>query len=239
MKPAPSMPAPASRRHALWLLLAYPVLAVAGALTHRPIFPLLALVALATALMLPRLQSRRPLPWLAWLLLLAGVWLLSRHGLADLLLEAVPILINVVLACWFGRSLAGGEPLVARFVVAIEGVERLREPGVARYARQVTWFWTVLLATQALLLTGLLLFAADGGLLLRLGVTPPWLVPGRWVSAWLHVGCYLLLGAAFGLEYAWRRWRLRHLSHPGLHDMLLKLALRWPQLLHGNGGMPS
>src|SRR6185312_11234229 len=51
--------------------------------------------------------------------------LASRLGLADLLLEAVPILINVALACWFGRSLLGGEPLVARFVVAIEGAERL------------------------------------------------------------------------------------------------------------------
>ena len=237
MKPAPSNPAPASRHHALWLLLAYPVLAIAGMVTHRPVFALLALVVLASVPMLPRLLSRRPLPWLLWLLMLAGVWLLSRHGVADLLLEAVPILINVLLACWFGRTLAGDEPLVARFVVAIEGTERLREPGVARYARQVTWFWTVLLATQALLLTGLLLFAARDGLLLRLGVTPAWLVPERWASAWLHVGCYLLLGAAFLLEYAWRRWRLRHLSHPGLHDMLLKLVLRWPQLLHGNGSV--
>ena len=237
MKPAPSNPAPASRRHALWLLLAYPVLAIAGMVTHRPVFALLALVVLASVPMLPRLLSRRPLPWLLWLLMLAGVWLLSRHGVADLLLEAVPILINVLLACWFGRTLAGDEPLVARFVVAIEGTERLREPGVARYARQVTWFWTVLLATQALLLTGLLLFAARDGLLLRLGVTPAWLVPERWASVWLHVGCYLLLGAAFLLEYAWRRWRLRHLSHPGLHDMLLKLVLRWPQLLHGNGSV--
>jgi uncharacterized membrane protein len=219
------------------LLLAYPVLAIAGVITHRPVFALLALVVLASVPMLPHLVSRRPLPWLAWRLMLAGVWLLSRHGLADLLLEAVPILINVLLACWFGRTLAGDEPLVARFVVAIEGTERLREPGVARYARQVTWFWTVLLATQALLLTGLLLFAARDGLLLRLGVTPAWLVPERWASAWLHVGCYLLLGAAFLLEYAWRRWRLRHLSHPGLHDMLLKLVLRWPQLLHGNGSV--
>ena len=237
MKSAVSPHVPTSRRHAVWLLLAYPVFAIAGVVTHRPIFALLALAVLASVLMLPRLQSRRPLPWLLWLLMLAGVWLASRLGLADLLLEAVPILINVALACWFGRSLLGGEPLVARFVVAIEGAERLREPGVARYARQITWFWTVLLATQALLLTGLLLFAARDGLLLRLGVTPAWLVPERWASTWLHVGCYLLLGAAFLLEYAWRRWRLRHLSHPGLHDMLLKLALRWPQLLHGNGGV--
>ena len=98
MKSAVSPHVPTSRRHALWLLLAYPVFAIAGVVTHRPIFALLALAVLASVLMLPRLQSRRPLPWLLWLLMLAGVWLASRLGLADLLLEAVPILINVALA---------------------------------------------------------------------------------------------------------------------------------------------
>lgn len=234
MKAALSTPAAATRRYSV-LLLAYPALAIAGAVTQRPIFPLLALVLLLTVVMLPRLLSHRVAPWLAWLAMLAGVWLLSRYGVADLLLETVPILINAMLAYWFGRTLGSAEPLVARFVVALEGADRLREPGVARYARQITWFWTVLLAGQALLLTVLLLCAAHSGLLVRFGVTPPWQVSERWASAWLHLGCYVLLGAAFLLEYGYRRWRLRHLSHPGLHDMLLKLTLRWPQLLRGDG----
>ena len=225
----------ATRRYALPLLLLYPALAIAGAMTHRQIFPLLALVVLLSVVMLPRLLSRRVLPWLLWIALLAGVWLLSHYGAADLLLETVPILINVLLAYWFGRTLRSDDPLVARFVVAIDGADRLREPGVARYARQLTWFWTVLLAGQALLLTVLLLFAARSGLLLRLGVTPSWQVPEQWAWAWLHLGCYLLLGAAFVLEYGYRRWHLRHLRHASLHDMLLKLALHWPQLLRGNG----
>lgn len=223
------------RRYALLLLLTYPVLAIAGAVTHRQIFPLLALVLLLSVVMLPRLRSHRAAPWLAWLAMLAGVWLLSRHGMADLLLDAVPILINAMLAWWFGRTLVGAEPLVARFVTALEGAERLRQPGVARYARQITWFWAVLLAGQALALTVLLLCAAHGGLLARFGATPPWQIPERWAWAWLHLGCYVLLGAAFVLEYGYRRWRLRHLSHPGLHHMLLNLALRWPQLLRGHG----
>ena len=45
----------------------------------------------------------------------------------------------------------------------------------------------------------------------------------------------LLLGVVFLLEYVYRRWRLRHLSHPGLHRMLLQLARHWPQLVRGNG----
>lgn len=224
-----------TRRYLLPLLLAYPALAIAGALTQRQIFPLLALALLLSVLMLPRLLTLRLSPWLAWLAMLAGVGLLARYGMAGLLLETVPILINGLLAYWFGRTLGGGEPLVARFVVALEGPDRLRQPGVAHYARQVTWFWTLLLAAQALLLAVLLLCASHSGLLWRLGVTPPLQVPERWAAAWLHLGCYVVLGFAFALEYTYRRWHLRHLSHPGLHQMLLQLALRWPQLLRGNG----
>lgn len=223
-----------TRRYVLVLLLAYPLLAMAGALTHRQVFPLIALSLLLTAVLLPRLLTRRAGPWLVWLGLLATSLLLSAYGFASLLLEAVPLLINVLLACWFGRTLGTSEPLVARFIVAIEGADRLQQPGVARYARQLTGFWTCLLGMQAIVLAMLLLFARHSGLLARFDAASPLPLSDRWAAAWLHVGGYVLLGAAFLLEYCYRRWRLRHLSHPGLHDMLLQLALHWPQLLHGN-----
>ena len=224
----------ATRRYVLPLLLAYPLLAIAGAVTQRQIFPLAALLLLLTAVMLPRLQTHRAGPWLVWLSVLVALLLLSLYGFAGLLLETVPVLINALLACWFGSTLGTSEPLVARFIVAIEGADRLSQPGVARYARQLTWFWTLLLATQAVVLAVLLLCAEHSGLLARFGIVSPLLVSDRWATAWLHVGGYVLLGAAFLLEYGYRRWRLRHLSHPGLHDMLLQLALHWPQLMRGN-----
>jgi uncharacterized membrane protein len=228
-----------TRRYALPLLLAYPLLAIAGAVTHRQIFALLALALLLSVVMLPRLLTFRIAPWAVWSGTLAVLLLLSLYGYAGLLLEAVPVLINALLACWFGRTLGSAEPLVARFIIAIEGAQRLRQPGVAEYARQLTWFWTVLLGAQALLLTVLLLGAERSGLLVRFGIVSPLLVNERWAALWLHLGCYVLLGAAFLLEYGYRRWRLRHLSHPGLHDTLLQLALHWPQLLRGDGAVAS
>ncbi len=224
-----------TRRYGWMLLLVYPVLAIAGALTRRQIFPVLALVVLLTVVMLPRLLGRRLAPWLLWLGVVAALLLLSLYGFAGILLETVPVLINALLACWFGASLASAEPLVARFVVAIEGAERLLEPGVARYAHQLTWFWTLLLAAQAVVLAVLLLCANHVGLLARFGVASPLHVSERWAAMWLHLGCYVLIGAVFLLEYAYRRWRLRHLNHPGLHLMLLQLARHWPQLVRGNG----
>ncbi len=228
-----SPPVRTTRRYGLLLLPAYPLLAIAGAVTHRQVFALLALALLLTVLMLPQLLTRRVAPWLWWAGVLAGLLWTWRYGFADQLLEAVPLLINALLACWFGRTLRTSEPLVARFIIAIEGAERLQQPGVAAYARQVTWFWTLLLAAQALLLSVLLLCADHSGLLARAGIAVPLPVPERWAVTWLHLGGYLLLGAAFLAEYAWRRWRLHHLPHPGLHDMLLQLALHWPQLLRG------
>jgi uncharacterized membrane protein len=224
-----------ARRYAWLPWLAYPVLAIAGALTHRQVFALLALLSLLTAVMLPRLLSRRAGPWLVWLGLLATVLLLSLRGLAGVLLEAVPVLINVLLAYGFGRTLRTPQPLVARFILAIEGVGRLAQPGVARYARQLTWFWTLLLATQALVLAVLLLCADHSGLLVRFGIASPLSVPERWAAMWLHAGGYILLGAVFVLEYGYRRRHLRHLEHGSLRDIMRQMPRKWPDVLRGHG----
>jgi len=214
------------------LLAAYPVLMIASALTHGRWLALAALLSLLTAPLLPGLARRRPAHWLAWLAALAVAGLAARAGVADVLLESVPVLVSALLAAWFGGTLAGGAPRVARFIVAIEGEARLALPGVARYARQVTWFWTLLLGAQALGLALLLLCARHTGVLARLGFTPALSVPDALAAAWLHGGGYLVIGAAFVLEYGFRRWHLRHLPHASLHGMVRQLARHWPRLLH-------
>ncbi len=231
-------PAVGTRRFVLPLLLVYPALTLAGELTQRQIFPLIALMLLATALMLPRLQRHSARAWFIWLAILAAMTVSFLDGFADLLLESVPVFVSALLAIGFARTLNTTEPLVARFIIALEGAERLAQPGVAQYARDITWGWTILLAVQALWLTVLLLCAEHAGVLARLGLSSPLQVPDRWAAMWLHVGGYLVLAAAFALEYGYRRWRLRHLSHPGLHDMLLKLMRQWPVLMHGKGAEP-
>src|SRR5574337_707320 len=53
------LPQPAARRYGLLLLPADPLLAIAGAVTQRQVFALLALALLLTALLLPQLLARR------------------------------------------------------------------------------------------------------------------------------------------------------------------------------------
>lgn len=211
------------RRITVPLLLAYPVLAIAGALSHRMVFSLTALLLLLTIWLLPRLLDGSVWVWSSWLLGVLTVLALAAAGYANALLEAVPLLIIAFLAGWFGSSLrAGREARIARFIRVLEGADRLALPGVERYARRVTAFWAGLLALQALVLAFLLwhgLFGAHD-------------LP-RWALVYQHVGGYLLIGVAFGAEYAWRRWHLRHLDHPGMRAQTAQLLQRWPQLLHG------
>lgn len=224
--------AQAASKRWLWpLLLAYPVLIVAGLLTRREVFSLLALMVLVTAVLLPGILHGRVTQGLLWLGIQGVLVALARFGLVDLVLAAVPMLINALLAWWFGRTLLTSRPLVARCIVAIEGEARLHARGVARYARNLTACWAGLMAANALLLGGLLLGAEHSGVLVRFGLTPPLRIDEWWAAAWLHVGGYAVVIAAFTLEYPYRRWRLRHLQHLSLPQMLLRLAVNWPRVL--------
>lgn len=232
MSAALPVPSEATSRRWLWLLLlAYAVLVVAGQLTRREIFPLLALMVLATAVVLPRLARGRLAPWLVWAGIQGTLLALAAFGLVDLVLECVPLLVNALLAWWFGRTLRTSRPLIARCIVAIEGESRLRERGVARYARQLTAFWAASLATHALLLGVLLLGAERSGVLARIGALPSLRVDEWWAATWLHVGGYVVVALIFALEYPYRLWRLRHLQHMRLPQMVLRLAVNWPRLL--------
>jgi hypothetical protein len=221
----------------LWL--AYAVLVVAGWLTQRPLLSLLALVLLVTAVAMPGLWRGRALAWLAWLLAEAVVVALGLAGFGELLLQAVPVLICALLAWWFARSLRRGRPLVARCIAAIEGETRLAERGVAGYARALTAFWAGLMALQALALAVLWLGAEGTGVLAQFGISTPLRVDPRWAAAWLHVGGYVVLPLVFVLEYAWRRWYLRHLRHPGFASFLRQLAANWPRLVREADAVPA
>ena len=217
------------------LMFGYPVLAMAGVLTHRQGFSLAACALLLTVLMAPALAARRALPWIVWLATLAVMAWLWRRGMVGLLLECVPIAINILLASLFGRTLRAGQaPLIARFIEALEGPERLKLPGIAPYARHLTWFWTLLTAGQALVLAVLLLCAEPGGLLSSLGVASPWPVPAGLAQSYVHVGGYVLIGGAFLFEHLFRRWHLRHVPHPRLYELVIGLAARWPKLVRGD-----
>lgn len=220
------------RRLGLPLLLCYPPLALIGAFTHRPDFYVGALICLLAGLGVVLVDPHRRAASLVWLLLAAAAALAIVMGRALLVLDVMPILANLALAWLFGHTLLpGSRPLVARLVAVVESEERLQIPDVARYARQLTWFWALLLLTQALVASVLLICAVPGGMLASMGVPSPLPIAQTWAAGYMHLGAWLVPVLGMVLEYAFRCWHLRHLPHVGPRQFVLRLATCWPRLI--------
>ena len=191
------MPGSHSPRKALavLLLIAYPVL------TH---------VAVSTGVV--------SLGRIAWLCLAAlvfvaapGKWRLAGVALvlvplavidAETLLKAPPVVINLLLAAWFGMSLrAGDEPVIGWFARLERGEELTAE--LATYTRRLTVLWTVFF----------LAMAATAALLAVLAAAETWSIFANGVD-------YVLIGILFVGEYAYRRVRYRHYRHASLADLV-------------------
>ena len=170
------------------LLLAYLVLTHAAVLTGATYLAQAAWLGL-TGMMILAVPGK----WgLAVGAALAGALLFAD---AETLLKFPPVVLDLVMAAWFGRSLAPGEePIVSWFARLIRGVEL--PPDLARYTRNSTIVWTAFLAGLGGLSAGLALFAT----------------PQAW-SLFANGVSYLLVGVLFAGEYVYRRVRYRHHEH--------------------------
>lgn len=226
-----------ARRLALVLLLAYPLLLLAALWSQRSWLSAVAALDLISLLLLGGLLRGDRVAWSGWLLAVIGTALLLQRGQAAIVLLLVPVSINAGMAWFFGRTLAPGRrPLVARAILAFEGPSRLAQPGVARYARSLTWAWTLLLATQALLMLVCAAGASPNGILARIGVASPCSVPEAWANWYLHLGGFVVIGVFSVAEFAWRNWYLRHLPHDPPRTYFAKVVQNWRRILHDGAG---
>lgn len=234
---SPSSPSLRPPHLALALLLAYPLLLLAALWLRLGWLSALAALDLITLLLLGGLlRGHRP-AWAAWLVAITGTaWLLQRDQV-EIMLMLVPVLINAGMAWFFGATLLPGRrPLVARAILAFEGEQRLAQPGVTRYARSLTWAWTVLLTAQALLMLVCATGAQPNGILARLGLPAPLSLPEYWANWYLHLGGFLVIGLFSVAEFAWRNWHLRHLPHDNPRQYFTKIVQNWRRVLHDGAG---
>lgn len=120
----------------------------------------------------------------------------------QVLLFAPPVIINAVLAVFFGASLrTGREPVISVFARLEQG--GILPPDLARHARTVTWLWALLLAALATLAMALAVWA-----------------PLETWSLFANVVNYALIAALFIGEYLYRRVRFRHYRHASLGALL-------------------
>ena len=220
---------------ALVLGVAYPLAAHVATVTGQPPWRIASVVVLLALVLLAPLRRGRAWAWL----LLAGtvvvLWRLGDSSLATLPLFAPPVLIAGGVAWLFGRSLRAGEvPLIERFARAMEATEL--DPERRAYARRLTAVWAGFTATLAVVNLVLALLAEPRGLLATAGLHPPVSVPLEAWSLFANVLNYVLLGALFAGEFAWRRHRFPGQAHGRFVDFLRGLARLGPALLRGRPG---
>lgn len=184
---------------AVLLLLSYPVL------THAAVTTGLAYLAWAAWLCIAALVylSFRGLWGLAGFALLAAAPLVAD---TEALLKLPPVIIDLALAVWFGRTLAPGEePMIGWFARLVRGSEL--PPDLARYARFSTVMWTALFVGMAAAAAALAVLAT----------------PRTW-SLFANGIEYLLVGVLFVGEHVFRRVRYRHHEPRPLAEVVRTVA---------------
>jgi uncharacterized membrane protein len=228
--PFPAHKSARSRRGALVLVIYVLVLAAAFA-SGRAWLEELAALMLVSLLLWPALRRRSLIAGGLWAIAAFGIAALALAGRGALALDFMPVMVNAALSGLFAQTLArGSEPLIARVIAVLESPERLTLPRVAGYARALTLAWALLLAAQAIVLALLILCAVPDGLLASFGIAPPVAVTGNGWRWYLHLGSYATVLAFLVVEYAFRRWYLRHIAHVSLPVFVTRLVRRWPAL---------
>jgi uncharacterized membrane protein len=166
-------------------------------------------------------SGRLDFAWIAWLCLVAVVALAlpAKPRLAvcvaliapllwldiETLLRLPPVVVNLALAAWFGKSLRPGEEPVISWFARLDRGELV--PELAAYSRRLTAIWTVFFVIMALLCALLAVFAD----------AETWSIFANGIS-------YVLIGSLFVGEYVYRRVRYRHYSHTSLpHQISMML----------------
>jgi uncharacterized membrane protein len=191
----------------------------------------LATVLVATLLFWPGLRRGNVIAILIWAAVVLVVAALALAGHGAVAIDFLPVVVNAALSLLFAHTLAHGRtPLIARLIGVIESPDRVALPRVAAYARGLTLAWAILLGAQAIVLTVLIACAVPDGALASFGIAPPFEVRGETWRGYLHFGSYAAVLAFFAIEYAYRRWHLRHIEHIPAPQFAARLVQRWPAL---------
>lgn len=211
--------------------IAFPLIAHAAVVSRSGSLTMVSLVVLALLVMLPRLARWSAGAWCAVPLVVAVLALLWRAHAAWLPLYATPVLISFAVAWAFGHTLARGEvPLVERLVRLLHNSDDL-QPDIRSYARGVTVAWTVLMSALGVLNLALALIAEPRGVLLMMGIQPPFTVQVETWSLFANFLNYAIVGGFFIAEYLYRDMRFPEQRYRNVLDFLRRAAAVGPRAL--------
>lgn len=201
------------------MAVAYAVFAHAASATLDDRYAYAALLALVAMMLAAGLVARRPWAWLALPLLLAACHALYASGHAGLPLLLAPVVFVAAIAWLFARSLWSPHgALITRIVAALDGsTPASLAPGLLAYSRGLTAAWALVLALLGLANLVLAMLAEPGGLLVSLGLRPPFTITREQWSLFANILNYGLVGGFFLVEFAYRKRRFpgRYASFAG------------------------
>jgi uncharacterized membrane protein/3-hydroxymyristoyl/3-hydroxydecanoyl-(acyl carrier protein) dehydratase len=207
------------------LAVTYPILTHTAIASGSATLTVASVILLTALVLAPGLMRRS---WIAWLAIppVAGSILLLLHfDLPSLPLYGPPVLITGFMAWLFGHTLAHGRtPLIEQFARLMRAPDQPLEAAIVAHARRVTIVWTVLLITLCALNLVLAMVAVPAGLLVSMGIHPPFQVTQTVWSLFANVLNYVFLVALFVGEYAYRRFRFPNLPYSGMVDFLRRAA---------------
>lgn len=218
-----------------WLIVAL-TLGYLGAAHFALIHHSTALAAIATAtlalLFLASVQGRhRGMLRVTVAVVGAAIVILVARGAPPLPLLLPPVLIPASIAFMFGRTLRrGSTPLVERVARGFHA-PATPEPAIIRYARGVTWAWTLLLGAVAAINAALVVNLVPGGLLDIAGFTPRWPAAPA-VFVWFgNTGTYLLIGGMLVAEFSVRVWRFPDYRFKNPLQFIREARMRMPNIV--------
>ncbi len=190
------------------LLLAWPVLVFAAIHWQQPWLGCMALLGLGLQFLWPALRRQRTWAWFGMVMIAVVAVMVALQGEARLYLHVLPVLIFMLLALFFGRTLRRGSvPLVTRIAAAarhvdIRDIDRL-PADLYGYTRKVTLFWTL----------GFVFFAVEDLVLMKLAL-PAQLALG------INLGNLVLVCILMLLEYLYHSRRYPNPSHRHFGDFM-------------------
>jgi len=211
--------------------VAFPLTVHAAAVSRNAPLTIASLALLALIVMLPRLVRWNVAAWCAVPLIVGALALLWRAHAEWLPLYATPVLVTFTFAWAFGHTLAAGEvPIIERLVRLLHETDELR-PDIRAYARGCTLAWTLLMTALGVVNLTLALVAAPDGVLLLLGIQPPFTVAVETWSLFANFLNYIFVGVFFLLEYLYRDYRFPEQKYRNVFDFMRRAAAVSPRLL--------
>lgn len=161
----------------------------------------------------------------------ATIVILVARGAPPVPLLLPPVLIPASIGFMFGRTLRpGSTPLVERVARGFHA-PLVPAPEIIRYARGVTWAWTLLLALVATINAWLIVNLVPGGLLDIGGFAPRWPASPQ-VFVWFgNTGTYLLIGGMLLAEFSVRIWRFPDYRFRNPLQFIREARIRMPNIV--------